>query len=217
MFPAVDVYSFDPEEEVGVTYELRRVFVDRVPVDVLTTSGVVCDYTFDTGAEGWQPGGAPAQFDLPSLYTVPGGLALKATNNTNCFGYWTSPADIVTSTAEELYQVTYWVVTDVQDRTKTPSFRLRLNSTDFAWCVGEVIDSQLDGEMSPYNDPAHPERRFEYNLYFYKPQTAEPLHLFVSLDLLNFNPADAETGAIFLDRCRIQTLHLPPFPEDNYF
>ena len=163
------------------------------------------------------PGGAEPIYDMPTAYTVPGGIALQAVNNTNCFGYWTSPEDIRTSTTAELYQVTFWLVTSVTDRTKTPGFRLRLNTADYAYSATQTIDSHGDGEMSPYNDPMNPDHRFEYNLYFYKPPTPNPKHLEVSLDLLNFTPLDSPDGVLYLDRCRIQTLTLPTFPEDAYF
>jgi hypothetical protein len=217
MFPSLDVYSFDPNDDVGTTIELHRVFVDRISVHTLSPKEVLEDYTFDSNTEGWFSGSAPGMFELPTAYHIPGALALQAVNNSNCFGFWTSPNDVLTSTGSELYQVTFSLVSNVTDRTQTPGFRLRLNTADFAWCVSQTIMSHGDGEMSPFTDSQNPGKRYEYNLYFYKPPTAEQLRLNVSLDMINFNPDDSPTGVLYLDRCRIQTLELPHFPEDDYF
>ena len=217
LYASLDVYSFNFEEDIGVPIELERVLVDRVPVDMLTTKSLVRDYTFSDSTEGWIAEGAPGTFDMPIAAHQPGRLSLTAVNSTNCFGYWTSPDDIETSTGAELYRIQFAVSTDVTDRTLTPSFRLRLNTADLACAATQTIESRGDGEMSPYLNVTQPGKLFIYNLYFYKPVASEPSRMQISFDLINLTPEDATHGTLNLDRCTIHTLAIPHFPEDDYF
>ena len=217
VFACLDLYSFDTGETIGTGVELGRVFIDRVPIDILTSTSLVRDYTFESGTEGWGAHGAPGYFAPPVATHAPGRLTLTAVNNTNCFGYWSSPVDIPTTTGAQLVRVRFEVSTTVAERTKTPSFRLRLNTGDYAWSANQTIESRLDAEMSPYYEASEPGRRFRYNLYFSKPPTAGAVPLQVSFDLINFTAEDDSTGSLSLHRCAIHTLARPPFPEDAYF
>ena len=178
---------------------------------------MVREYEFDEDTEGWAMYSATGFYDAPVSSYSPGRLGLTAVNNTNCFGFWTSPADIETSTCEELYQIAFRVRTDVTDRTETPAFRLRVTTGDFAYAATQTIDSRGDGEMSPYYNPLYPDEVYEYRLYFYKPSAGEPSTLQVSFDLINFTPEDASDATLALEGCSIMTLDIPPFPEDAYF
>jgi hypothetical protein len=220
VFCALDLLSFDPAADLDTSYVLKSLVVDRIPTDALewTTPTLVREYKFGTSVESWSLAGAPEEFTMPDGTYDPtsGTLILRATNNTNCFGYWHSnPDDCVTSSCGELYRATFEVHSDITDRTKVPEIRFRINTEDGQLGVSHSIQSTIDSEMSPYFDAARPARTFTYNIYLWKPPAAYQDKLILSCDLLNFSPFDSASGSIILDSARVTKHPLPQFPMDR--
>ncbi len=216
LFCSLDLMAFDEEDDLDTTYVLSRMLVDRLPVECFDVEEVVRDYEFAEDAEGWTYGGAQGVFEMPQFSHAPGALLISAAGETNCFGFWNSdPADVVTSTAAELYRATFYVRTDQPDRWLLPTFRLRVATSLSGLITTQEILSANDSEMSPYYDSSDPARQFEYPVYLYKPETPDPLQLVVAFDLLGFDETnDAETLFV-IDRVRLERLTLPTFPLDD--
>jgi hypothetical protein len=213
VFCSLDLMAFNGEADIGTTYVLSRVLVDRLPVECFDVDQVVCDYEFTEDEEGWTYGGAPAVFNMPQCSHAPGALLISAAGKTNCFGFWNSdPADAVTTTAEAIYRATFYVRTNQPDRWRVPTFRLRLGTSLGSLVATHEIISANDSEMSPYYDSSDPAYQFEYPVYLYKPKTEEPLNLLLAFDLLNFDETDDANTLLILDRVRLDRLTLPTFP-----
>jgi 6-phosphogluconolactonase (cycloisomerase 2 family) len=216
VFCSLDLMAFNGEADIGTTYVLSRVLVDRLPVECFDVEEVVRDYEFSDDAEGWTYGGAPGVFAMPQCSHVPGALLISAAGKTNCFGFWNSdPADAVTTSGEAIYRATFYVRTNQPDRWRVPTFRLRLGTSRSELITTHEIISANDSEMSPYYDSTDPAYQFEYPVYLYKPETAEPLNLLLAFDLLNFDETDDANTLLILDRVRLERLALPQFPLDD--
>ncbi len=216
VFCSLDLMAFNEEDDLDTTYVLSRMLVDRLPVECFDVEEVMGDYEFTEDAEGWTYGGAAGVYEMPQFSHVPEALLISAQGETNCFGFWNSdPADVVTSTAAELYRATFYVRTNQPDRWRVPTFRLRLGTSLGRLITTQEILSANDSEMSPYYDSADPAYQFEYPVYLYKPKTEEPLNLLLAFDLLNFDETDDAETLLILDRVRLDRLTLPTFPLDD--
>ncbi len=216
VFCSLDLMAFNADDDLDTTYVLSRMLVDRLPVECFDVEEVVRDYEFTDDAEGWTYGGAPGVFEMPQCVHAPGALLISAAGETNCFGFWNSdPADVVTSTAAELYRATFYVRTNQPDRWLVPTFRLRVATSLSGLITTQEIVSANDSEMSPYYDSSDPARQFEYPVYLYKPETPDPLQLVLAFDLLVFDETDNADTLFILDRVRLERLTLPTFPLDD--
>ncbi len=216
VFCSLDLMAFNEEDDMDTTYVLSRMLVDRLPVECFDVEEVVRDYEFTEDAEGWTYGGAAGIYEMPQFSHTPEALLISAAGETNCFGFWNSdPADVVTSTAAELYRATFYVRTNQPDRWLVPTFRLRLGTSLNRLITTQEIVSANDSEMSPYYDESDPARQFEYPVYLYKPETPEPLNLLMAFDLLAFDETDDAETLLILDRVRLDRLTLPAFPFDD--
>lgn len=148
------------------------------------------DYNFDEDPEGWQFSGPIPPFDSALSYSFNGQLIIEPTNNTNCFGFWYSPADALTPVPDSLYRARYRLSTNVTDPEMVPSVRLRANSANEQQSNALRINSLPDGSYAP--TPAGK----DYDLYFVP--YADGTYYF-SFDLLNFDPTDSSAGAVFMD------------------
>lgn len=216
VFCSLDLMAFNEEDDMDTTYVLSRMLVDRLPVECFDVKEVVRDYEFTDDAEGWTYGGAPGVFEMPQFSHVPEALLISAAGETNCFGFWNSDAaDVVTSTAAELYRATFYVRTNQPDRWLVPTFRLRVGTSMSGLITTQEVLSANDSEMSPYYDSSDPARLFEYPVYLYKPETPDPLQLVLAFDLLGFDETDDAETLLILDRVRLERLTLPTFPLDD--
>jgi len=165
------------------------------------------DYTFELSQDGWTTGGAPIAFSSPQYIYSSGALELRATTDTNTFGFWgNNPADI-TIEADKLYRGTFEVRTDVTNPVLIPEMRLRYNTGNLQASHTFGISSAGDGANSPGTTNT------TYNrLYFLPPANCVGEGLVVSFDILNFNPDDASEASLVLDRAIIETLSPPTLP-----
>ncbi len=201
-----DILNFDPGDAANGSLLLDSVVIDIIAVNALGTPTVLKTWEFDTDAEGWQYGSAPIFFTEPVHDNIGGALWLIAQDNTNTFGFWSSPSEEVQVEANRLYRVQFDVSSDVMNREAVPGLRLRVHSEDFQAGVIKVISSVNGAEMSPT-----PEGR-TYDVYFYPPQSlvgTEADSILVAFDILNFDPTDAPTGALMINSARIESMDLP--------
>jgi hypothetical protein len=196
---ACDLLNFDPTDAAQGMIGLEQVFVDRLPLDDLTTPTNAMSYMFVAGTDDWTTGGSPIVFSMPQAAYQSGALVLTSETNTNTFGFWQNdPADIII-TPGVLYRGTFAVSTDLTDQSMVPEMRLRFNTTDLqASCILDVI-SAGDGGNSPSSTGS------TYSLYFYPDVVAPSSGLIIAFDVLNFNPADAANASLMLDSVNIET------------
>ena len=157
--------------------------------------------------DGWTTGGAPIFFSAPQYTHAAGALELRALTNTNTFGYWgNTPADI-TIEADHLYRGTFEIRTDVSNPALVPEMRLRFNAGNFQASSTLGIVSSGNGANSPGTTNTLYDR-----LYFLPPVSCDGQSLIVSFDILNFDPGDAMTASLILDRAIIETISVPASP-----
>ncbi len=200
-----DILNFDPSDAANGSLMLDRVVVDAIHLDTLSTPTLLKTWSFDTDAEGWQFGTAPV-FTAPASDISGGALWLIAQDNTSTFGFWGGPAEEVQAQAGKLYRLRFSVSTDVTNQIEVPQLRLRVSSEDFQSSIVKAISSVTGAEMSPTSAGR------SYDLYFYPPQSligTESDSILVTFDMLNFDPADASTGALLLDTVTVESLSAP--------
>ena len=204
---AFDLLNFNPFDAAVAELALDTVTVDRFALVSLGEASVIQDYTFETNMDGWTTGGAPIFFSAPQYTHTAGALELRALTNTNTFGYWVNnPADI-TIGSDKLYRGTFEVRTDVTNPALVPEMRLRFNAGNFQASSTLGIVSSGSGANSPGTTNTTYDR-----LYFLPPASCDGQSLIISFDILNFDPGDATTTSLILDRATVEALALPTLP-----
>jgi hypothetical protein len=199
---AFDLLNFNPEDAAQATLSLDQVLVERFPLEWMAAPTLVRAYEFTTSTDGWTTGGAPIVFTNPEFICEGGALTLRSTTNTNTFGYWSSnPSDIMI-TPNSLYRATFEVRTDVTQPTAVPQMRLRFNTGNFQASRTQEIMSIGDGANSPGTTDTVYDK-----LYFWPPENCVGENLIVSFDMGNFDPGDAPTGALTLERVMIESFY----------
>jgi len=174
---------------------------------IFLTPTLVQDYDFELSQDGWTTGGAPIIFSPPQYTHSAGVLELRATTNTNTFGFWVNhPADI-TIEADKLYRGIFEIRTDVTNPALVPEMRLRYNTGNLQASHTFGISSVGDGANSPGTTNTTYDR-----LYFLPPANCVGEDLLISFDMLNFSPDDAAEASLILDRAIIETLSPPASP-----
>ncbi len=97
--------------------------------------------------------------------------------------------------------------TDVTNPALVPEMRLRYNTGNFQASHTFGISSIGDGANSPGTTNTTYDR-----LYFLPPSNCVGEDLLISFDILSFNPADAATASLILDRAIIEILSPPALP-----
>ena len=85
--------------------------------------------------------------------------------------------------------------------------RLRFNAGNFQASSTLGIVSSGSGANSPGTTNTTYDR-----LYFLPPASCDGQNLIVSFDILDFDPRDATTASLVLDRAIIETLSVPALP-----
>jgi peptidoglycan/xylan/chitin deacetylase (PgdA/CDA1 family) len=199
-----DLLNFDPEDSSTAALELADVRVDRIPLTLFGTTTLIKEYTFETTSEGWAAGGAPLFFDLPQPGLAEGCLTLTATNNTNTFGFWTSPAgDFVLDAPSSLYRFTFVARTDALTSTTVPQCRFRINDSAGQWAVVRDVFSTGEDSRAPWLSNR------SYALYYVTPPDPVVQTPCLAIDLLNFDPSDDPAATLFLDTVIVEKVELP--------
>ena len=158
-----DVGNFDEGDALSGRIMLDEVVIERVALDELSTPTLIKEYSFEGNAEGWHSGGIPAQYTLPIADVTSRGLVLRAVDNTNTFGWWSSQPEVMIEKGE-LYRVEYRVSSDESERTRVPQFRLRLNLYNEQLAMVKATPSVSDARNSPTP------QGLTYALYFSLPE-----------------------------------------------
>ena len=203
-FVSFDLLNFDPED-----HWMGTLYLDSLVVDVIDKQSIEDHWTthtiydFDDGNQGWISSGAPAVFDLPQFMQKNGALYLKAVNNTNTFGIWSSP--LMDVTENTLYRAKFYVTTDQYTRTLTPGFRLRLNSSNGQLSSSYSVFSSSDADSSPTRYEL-----LEYHLYCSMRPSIDSL--IGAIDILNFDQSDAYTGEVILGHFSLEYMPVELLP-----
>ncbi len=175
--------------------------------DLLNNS--TASYSFDSGQERWDTGGAPTIFTPINTSSTSGRLGLQSTTNTNTFGFWSSLNELYWQANNTLYRAQCIVATDVTDPTLVPELRLRFTTQN------NQLSSMLDVVSNSSAASAPTPGGLTYTLYF-SPHNSGISTLVptmsLAFDLLNFNPDDAATGSLELDNVIISRVDLASLP-----
>jgi hypothetical protein len=168
-------------------------------------------WSFDGGTtEGWQCVAVPEVFAAPEGLPSAGGLLLRATSATNCFGYWQNDArqtrlhGQVAYVEDSVYELRWETQRAVSGPYRYPGMRLRVNSDNLEESTTYVINDTRasltsgtqTGEYRLYL--ARPEPFLQYPGYGYR-KMSDTERLLLAFDMLNFDPAGDPAGEILLD------------------
>jgi hypothetical protein len=198
-----DLLNFNPLDDPNAALYLEAVEVSRYDFDaVLASATEDIAYEFVSDAEGWSFVTLPVVFGAPTSGYSSGAVTITASNNENNFGYWLSP--LLALAPNYLYCVTYNVRTDVSDRARCPSLRLRLNTVNAQMASVLTVDSVGAGDACPTTGQA-----LDYYLFFAPPANATTDGMVASFDLLSFDSNDAPNGTFYIERVGVAKTQLP--------
>ncbi|MBI1292181.1 hypothetical protein GC173_13215 [bacterium] len=176
-------------------------------VGLITVGGVNVtvrqDFTFATSAEGWEafPGFPTSDFTFatgtfePGAGGTDGRLTLTTANNTNTFGFFTSPLFEVANTPDALYRATFRVTTDQANSADAPTFRLRASTGDFSQTSEFQVESTTSTDPNASFAPNTTGRIYEH--YFTLPPSQSQLRLY--FDVINFSGLNAPIAKLNLE------------------
>jgi len=213
-----EMLNFDPSDETSGSLELERVRITRRDASILNTGQLIRTFSFEGGNEGWTPR-ATTLFSAPTPLTEPGRLVMTGNGRADTFGYWTSldlpggiplpvgaasPApDQVGESIRPLYVATFQVGSDVpvNDRSRVPQFRVRLNEAGGRTAATLAIESKGGAALSPVAGAAAP-----YVVCLLPPVSLAEKSLVASFDFLNFDPADLATASLRLEEMTLEVV-----------
>ncbi|MCX6998802.1 MAG: fibronectin type III domain-containing protein, partial [Candidatus Sumerlaeota bacterium] len=179
----------------GIPY--RYLSSQRFVVSPRTT--LESDVTFDE-IDGWSQSGEVKPFKPPLFGHDNGTISLKATSNTNCFGYWDSPTSPTFFTypivKDNLYCATFTFYSDQDNPMRTPGIRMRIYDDIFQQSDDFHIFSESSGSFSVGRGAR------KYPHYFIPNQFAGNA-LECAFDIINMNPTDAANGTVYLDEITV--------------
>jgi len=200
---SLDLLNFDPRDEPGGDIQMDYLEMTALADSRLSSRTIVREYTFDTGAEGWNPRSAPP-FDPPVLQWKDGALTSSAIpGSTNTFGYWESPPGDLQIDPALLYILTFEVESDArtEERAKVPQFRVRVNEGGLHTATFLAVESQGDADRSPtFGAPQL------YLVYFQPIPAMAGQSLLLSFDFLNFDPVDDGTMVLGLNSVKVEAV-----------
>ncbi|MCC6547750.1 S8 family serine peptidase [Candidatus Sumerlaeota bacterium] len=162
--------------------------------------------TFD----GWVFESGGASFIAPTPGDALGSPVLTTTDNTNTFGFFSSPSFVAgayervgdipmngNNGATNLYRADFVVRSSVEDRGTAPTIRFRATTESNEQSDMLVISSTGEGVLSPI-DP------LLYRLYFTLPPTQKRFRLFY--EVINVGGTDAANVNLILDRVDVTAI-----------
>ena len=161
---------------------------------------------------GWQLTGNIDGFDLPVENFNSGTLSLQSTSS-NTFGFWYHDDAVVAPTADTLYRARCAVKSDQTDPSKTPTFRIRYNSSNFMQGDFIQVNSNDNGEASPSSTTDK-----IYDLYFRPQYDAVGVNGTLSFDMINIgNPTDAANATLYLDYLQLDKIAIADLESTGYY
>lgn len=164
------------------------------PVSTLLPEG--SDFYFNDSAEGWQFQSAPSFFGVPQKSDLNGHLGLSPAGSVNCYGSWESP--YIAFTAGRNYRARFTIKSSLDDASKVPGIRLRINSGNYQSAAVLMIDSRGGGEFSPTMEGR------TYDLLFTLPATTASSGFSISFDLINIGTEDDPNAWVYLESVEIE-------------
>jgi hypothetical protein len=165
-------------------------------------------WSFPGGAtQDWVGAGAPMTFSEPEFPWSDGGLLMRATSNTDCFGYWGNEMKEIAYVEDSVYELRWETKRTVRGLNRYPVMRLRTNTDNFEESTMIVINAS--GELTGGTETG------VYTLYLVRPEQflehpgqgyrklSDTERLLLAFDMLNFDPAADPHGEIFLDKIEV--------------
>ncbi len=183
------------------------IVADAIKLQPIAPLNPLLWHSFVNDAEGWMSSGPIVPFTQPIFSAAGGALRITSTTNTNCFGFWQSPEDLLPAVPDSLYRARFTVRAAPDDQSRIPSLRLRLTAESFQQTDYLLIQSTGDGILSPGPEPQ------QYELYCspWAPgagQDGAAAHLLACFDLLNFDPDDASSATLELTNVNVDRIPL---------
>jgi hypothetical protein len=207
---AFDQINIDPANDYNGQLNLHKIELYRIPISrIMNTDIPVSSWTFDTGSEGWAPGGGG--FTLPIAAARDGALFLKSTNNIQTYGDW--HLDNIPVNAFEqsntLLKVEWTVFHDGTDSLVVPGFRFRAFTSDFQIGVTRNLSSTGNGDQMPIRGRG---KARNYATYLRPKPGTSPSTFNLGFDIANFNPYDLEDGELGLEQVRMSVVRVGDYP-----
>lgn len=158
--------------------------------------------TFATGNACWERKTA-AEF-TPAVFGFDpsngGAITLSPGGKNFAYGYWGSCCPVVCMDASKTYYVRFQVRSslNVEQRDRVPSFRCRLNSTNYQGCTYAHLNSKESANRMPTQT-----QPVDYWVCFQPDATMQNQGLLASFDLVAFDPADDLEAILYLDEVEV--------------
>lgn len=158
--------------------------------------------TFATGNACWERKTA-AEFTAAAFGFDPnngGAITLSPGGNNFAYGYWGSCCPVVCMDTSKTYYVRFQVRSslDPEQRDRVPSFRCRLNSTNYQGCAYAHLNSKESADRMPtFTEPVN------YWVCFQPDATMQDQGLLVSFDLVAFDATDDLNAILYLDEVEV--------------
>ncbi|HPB32443.1 MAG TPA: carboxypeptidase-like regulatory domain-containing protein, partial [Candidatus Sumerlaeota bacterium] len=174
-------------------------------VDDPLETGVAYDNDFSNDGDGWKTGGAPGYYEMPETRRDGRAIHLRSRDNTNTFGFWNSPRDLLRLRAGIVYKAEFCIATDIEDPALVPTIRIRFNHQSEQQVDLVSLNSRAGAEISPT-----PEGRV-YTHYFTPPSREILLpedenDIYVSFDLINLAGEDEPEAEVSLVWVKIEAV-----------
>ncbi|MDK2970444.1 MAG: thermitase [Candidatus Sumerlaeota bacterium] len=189
-------------------------------------------YSFDTAGDGWSYGSSPI-FNQPTHSTASGSLELTATENTNTYGSFVSPAaalrmypyDILGTDADAfnagltidppleeregpLYLLRYYLRRTNIPAAEAATLRMRVNSETFEDYHLLVLNSLGSLSRIPDATVSTPvDMLFQPNPWMYGLESSKQSYR-LAFDIINADPTDSASAGYILDR--VDIFRVPP-------
>ncbi len=202
-----DLVNFDEGDAAPATLALDYIRFSKTELENLPFMSLIKRYEFNVGAEGWQAGGADI-FSKPIFSSSNKALTMQSVNNLNCYGFWDVLSPFVALQANTLYRIDFTLRTNTAAQ-KVPTIRMRVSTEDFGFTVLKALNSTGDASVTLKTTDS------VYSIYFYPPQeyTNTSLNkLRIACDLVNFNPEDAQSATVIIERVEIFSAPIPVMP-----
>jgi len=196
---AFDIMSFDPGDDANSWLFLEKMVVEEATI---TTTTNVLLYDFAVGSSGWQFAGTVSPYDVPVTSSSGGHLGLSAGGSTNCFSYWYSPD--VSIEDGKVYRARFEASSSVTNPDDAVQFRLRVNQKG-SW-------QGWDRVVNSFNQQSPSATEWKtYDVIFNPNVTGTSDNLPVlSFDILSFDPADATTSWLYLEKVIMEEISISP-------
>jgi hypothetical protein len=194
---AFDITSFDMTDDCEC-----YMFLDEVVVQQVGWSNplLVNNWTFDSGAEGWEFQGAIPGFDTAGYASDCGMLTLNPLGSSNCFSYWKSPD--ITVEQGKVYECVFLMKGSEISSTDTVGLRMRVNQLS-NWLAWET--SVPSGSYSPVAGYLK-----LYRLLFAPRMTTPTDTIQIAFDILSFDPNANCNSSLYLHHAELKSWDVSP-------